>query len=438
MVLTTTAHDATTGANTSTAWARLYGRLRASQNLNHNILLLGANLGAGVCSYLMHSVLGHLLGLSGYGVVASMIALSAVFLMPQQIIGAVVTRYAAMLYVAESHDARLNDFVRRLTGILLPVGIGVAAALFAASGYISHFLQLSSPQMVFILSLMFAISFVSPVNAGAILGFQRFAWYSVLLVLPMFLRFVIASGLVALGFGLGGALLGIVLSSLLSYVASFQPLRAILKGPRLSCGSLRPLRSYSITATMTLASLVLFYNQDTLLAKHFLSASQAGVYAAVATSGNIIFIISSGVVTVVFPKFAAIKSRGERPTRVVLEAICGVLALSLVIETVFLAAPIFMVRMLFGSAFLAVSQYLLWYGLAMLLLAVAQVLIYYFLAMDDRLPTLTLFGASALQVLLFASRHQTVGQLVEAVMVTNGVLVIVLLEMFARRVRQTQ
>ncbi len=79
-----------------------------------------------------------------------MIALSAVFLMPQQIIGAVVTRYASMLYVAESHDARLNDFVRRLTGILLPVGIGVAAALVAASGYISHFLQLSSPQMVFI------------------------------------------------------------------------------------------------------------------------------------------------------------------------------------------------------------------------------------------------------------------------------------------------
>jgi O-antigen/teichoic acid export membrane protein len=422
-------------ASVATARAQRYRRLIASQHVRNNVFLLAANFLGALCGYLLQLLLGHRLGLVAYGAVASLLAIAATFLIPTQVVSTIVARYGATL-ASKGQLAQFNDLVQRLTRSLLVVGMAITALVALVSSHVAAFLHLDSPQGVTIIGVMLGLSFVAPINIGAVQGLQRFSWYALLVALPQVLRFALASGMVILGFGVTGAMLGILLGLFLAYLVSFRPLSALLYGPRVSCGSLRPLWSYSVPATMTLTMLVALSNLDTPLAKHFLSARDAGLYSAMAIMGKIMLVISNSIVMVLFPRLAALYSRGASTTRAVLEAMLTVLAPCLVLEAFYIMAPRLIMRVLFGGPFVAVAGELAAYGAAMLLLGLAQVLIYFFLSRDEWLFTLTLLASGSLQGLLFTVRHQTVGQLVQASVIANGTLVLILAALFVASIRR--
>jgi O-antigen/teichoic acid export membrane protein len=241
--------------------------------------------------------------------------------------------------------------------------------------------------------------------------------------------------LVGLGLGVNGAMLGVALSYILTYLVTFVPLRSLLRGPRERIASLRPMLSYSAIAVCVSLGSTLLFNLDTILAKHYLPPQQAGLYAAMAILGRTVLFVSASVGTVMFPKVAALHERGERSTRVVLQAMAGVLLLSLAVELVLVIVPSLVIRILFTSQYLPVAGQLRWYGLAMLLLALAQVLIAYFLSVGHRYFAAFLLAASGIQLVLMAVAHQGIGQIVRAVLAANTFLFIALLATFALHLR---
>lgn len=425
-----------TNDSLSTPLQELYNRILASQYLRHNILLFGTNILAGIFAYLLHPFLGRMMGIQEYGQVAALIALSLILTTPTQIVTTVAAKYASSLSTREDY-AQLNDFIRRLTATLLAAGIGITAVFAACSSYVAFFFQLNSQQEVILLGLIFIFAFVIPLNQGTIQGLQRFGWYSTLMLLSSFLRLVLCIGFVLLGLGVNGAILGIVMSELLAYLVSFKPLWKVLRGPRTPTGSLRSLWSYSIIAAASTAGLVAFYSIDTVLARHYLSASEAGLYAALATIGRTVLFISTSVATVMFPRVVALHERREPHARTAGQAILGVLILSAVVEIAFYLAPSLVTKFLFGQAFAVIAGQLPLYGMAMLLLAVAQVLIMYFLAISSRVFVLIIFLACALQIGLIVWHHTSIAQLVQAVIITNVILVLALLIAFGLRIRKT-
>lgn len=406
----------------------LLRRLILSANVKHNALVLAANILAGLFGYLLHAVLGRLMGLGAYGAVASLIALSSILLIPTQVITAVVARHASNL--GASNASQLNSLIRRLTLILLPVGIIVTVLFLGSSALISQFFHLGTVHGVLLMSLTFIVAFVAPINMGVVQGLQRFSWYAVLVVTPVLLRFVLAGILVAIGFGVDGAVMGIVLSAFLAYFISFKPLAPLLRGPREHSGALRSLWGYAATSTIAIGCINLLYNLDILLAKHFLDVKHAGLYAGLATVGKIVLVVSNSVVMVMFPKFAALHSQGKRLTPALAEALFGVGILSLLVELVFCVAPALILRLSIGSSFTAEAGQLSWYGLAMLLFALAQVFVYYFLAIGNRIFTVAVLLCCIAQCILFSVRHQSVEQLVQAVIVAKVALILALVALF--------
>lgn len=401
-----------------------------NKDVRQNVFLLVANLLAGLCIYLTHSLLGHLLGPTAYGAIAALLALASLLLIPTHVISTVSTRYGAALS-GKRDSPRLNDLVRRLTAILLPAGLVVMIAFIGASGFISTFLRIATPREVVIVGLMFAVSFVSPVNIGTILGQQRFSWFAILLVLPVLIRLILAVGLVLLGFGVLGAVAGIVVADILTYIVSFQPLRGLLKGPRSSFGPLGPLMSYSMTtmAVFTMGSVL--SGADTLFAKHFLSMRDAGLYAAIATAGRIVSFMSGSLVVVMFPKFASSYSRGERPTRAVLLTAISACVLCGGVELVFLACPAFVMRTMFGAPFVVIAGQLPWYGAAALIATIAGVFTNFFLSIDYRRVVLPLVLCALIESALFVIRHGSVKELVQNLVLANSVMLAALLALFA-------
>src|SRR5579875_300079 len=415
---------------------RFYSRFLTSSYLRHNILLLATNIMAGAFSYLLHPFLGRMMGVSEYGQVAALIALSLVLATPAQIIATIAAKYASSLSMNEDF-ARLNDFIRRLTAILLTAGVCISVAFIALSGYEAFFFHLTSQQGVILLDLTFIVSLGTPLNVGTLQGLQRFRWFAAILFLPTFLRLVFCIGFVLLGLGVNGAILGIVVSSLLAYLVSFQTLRRVLRGPRTPFGSLRSLWSYSLLATTAAAAIVLLYSIDTVLARHYLSAQEAGLYAALATIGKTVVLITGSVTTVMFPRIAALYERRQPYMSVVVQAVAGVLLLSAAVEVAFYLFPSLVTKLLFGQTFIAIAGLLVPYGMAMLLLAVGSVLIYYFLAVGKSSFVPIIFLSCTLEISLIVWHHAGLAQLVQAVLITNLVLVLALLITFILNTRRT-
>ncbi len=312
--------------------------LHANRYLFHNMLLLCTNVLAGIFAYLLHPFLGHVLGIQQYGQVAALIALTVVLTTPTQIISTVAAKYASSLSASGDH-AQLNDFIRRLTVIFLVVGVVMTVVFLAGSGYVASFLNLNSPQGVIILGFIFIIEFVTPLNLGTIQGLESFGWFSTMTFLSAFLRLAFSIGFVLLGMGVNGVILGIVVSAVLAYLISFLPLLKVIRGPRAATGSLRGLWSYSALALIAAGGIVALSTIDTVLARHFLNAHDAGLYAALATIGKIVLFVTSSVSTVMFPKVVALHKNGRPHTREALQAILTVLLLSVVAEIPFVLAP---------------------------------------------------------------------------------------------------
>jgi O-antigen/teichoic acid export membrane protein len=405
---------------------RFYRRLIDDHYVRSNTILLGANVGAGILAYLLHPVLGRMMGVRAYGQVAALIALSLVLLTPTQLVATVAARYAASMAVTRSF-AKLNDFVRRFTVILLPCGFAVAATFAGVSTYVAHFFHLGSRQGVILLSLLFVVSCVTPLNLGTVQGLERFGWYAVITLLSALLRLAAPVSLVFFGLGVNGAMLGIALGGIAAYLVSFRPLEDVLRGPREPMESVRPVWAFALFAGGAAAGMVALFSVDIVLARHYLDAKDAGVYAALATIGRTALFVTSSVTVVMFPKVVALYERKQRHAHVAVQALLGAVALAGAAEAAFAVAPTLVVRLLFGHAFEGLAGTLPLYGLAMLLLAAAQVLVAYLLALGRRSVVPIVFSAFVLEAGLIVWRHETIRELARAVLVADAALLLALL-----------
>ena len=403
-----------------------YKRLFSDRYLRYNILILCTNILGGAFSYLLHPSLAHIMTIQEYGQVAALVALSFVLITPTQIFSNVAAKYASTLSINGDY-AQLNGFIRRLTGILLIVGVGVAAAFMLVSNYLAQFFHLDSTQDIILLGTMFVVSFISPLNLGVLLGLQRFGWFATITLLLPILRLVLVVGFVLLGFGVNSAILGIAISTLLTYLVSFLPLWKLLRGPRTHSGPLKSVWSYAILTATVAGGSVTLSSIDTVLAGHFLNIHETGLYAALATIGRTIWFINGSINTVMFPRVVRLHEQKKPHWHVVAQAMLGVVILSATIEMMFFLAPSLITKILFGQAFIAISGLLPLYGFAMLLLSVSEVLLAFFLAIGNRTIIPIVLLACLLQIALIIWHHSSPTQLLEAVLITNAVFMLALI-----------
>ncbi len=425
-----------TRAPLSTRRQRLYSQVLTNQYLRQNVLLLVTNVLAGIFAYLLHPFLGRIMTIQQYGQVATFIALSLVLATPTQIIATIAAKYVSTLSISGDR-AQINDFVRRLTILLLALGVVITVLFMLASGYLSTFFHLGAPREIVLLSLIFLVTFATPLNQGTLQGMQRFGWYALTTLLIAFLRLVLSIVCVLLGFGVDGAVLGIVLSGLLTYLVSFIPLRGMLSGPRVRASDLKSLWSYSLLTAITATGIVILSSVDTILAKHFLSASDAGLYAGLATIGRTVLFVTNSIAVIMFPRVVMLHQRGESHVRIVVQSVLGALVLAALGEAAFCLAPVLITRILFGPAFLSIAGLLPLYGLAMLLLSLAQILAMYFLAIGNRLFVGIIFLACLLQIGLIAWRHTQIAQIVQGILIADAALALLLIIMWAAQSRKS-
>ena len=331
------------------------GSLRARIVAGSAVLLSGSTL-ATVLSLLYNIVTARFLGPQGYGqatVIYTILTLVSALTLSYQII---IAKVVAQQPTEEGKSAayrRLNRDSWVCGGL-----VGIGLLLFQAQ--IAAYLQVST-LMVDLIAI--GAAFYVPLGArrGWIQGAYGFRSLALNLVLEAGVRFVGSFIMVLLGTGVDGVVAANSAASVISWVAIRPKLNGSAENPL----AFRQAMMEMLQALVFFSGQMLINNCDMVLVKHFFLPTIAGVYAAVALVGRVIYTFSSAVVNSMFPVVAGTGKEERNRLSLMATAFGLVFAIGAVMVVALLVLPASLWRLFFGAGFELAGHHGLPYLLAL-------------------------------------------------------------------------
>lgn len=258
------------------------------------------------------------------------------------------------------------------------VGIAFGLGLLLFQGPIAHFLNLPSPSLVALLSV--GVAFYVPLGArrGYVQGSCVFRALATSLVLEGAGRLGGSLLLVKMGLGVPGVIAANSVAVALAYLQLMPRRGPSLRIPQLGDQA----RRETLQALIFFVGQVLICNWNIVLVKHFFAARGAGLYAAVAMVGRVIFVSSWAVVNSMFPLVASTRAEDRRGFRVIATPLLLVLCIGGTIVLALHFTPAWIWTTFFGKGFYLAGRYDLSYlmeayGISIVLYCLSVVLITY-------------------------------------------------------------
>jgi O-antigen/teichoic acid export membrane protein len=397
--------------------------VRRDRLFRNNVIYFAGGLVAGLLGYVFHFITGRLLGPGGYSLVAAALAVIYILSLPGVAVQIVAARFVG-LASGRRDRAGVRAVLRRLNLASLIVGVAVALGLVLVRDQVMGYLRVGDPAVVYVLAGTAIVSLLVTVNRGGLQGERRFLALSGNMVLDMGSRVILAGLLVSFGIGAFGSVMAVFIGPLLAYGQSLLLFRRQpgddLEAPQ-EVPSPFEMGRYAVFATLGTGGVIFLFNADVILAKHYLTPSSAGIYAAGSLLGRAVYFLGLTVSTVMFPEVTALHARDEAHFYVVDRSllILGVIAVGLVATYVLVPG---LVLLPYGPGFTAAIPYLAPFAVALSLLAVANLFVSYFLSLDSKRFVVPLLGACALEAVLISAFHSDVGQILEMLLITMACL----------------
>jgi len=267
------------------------------------LVIIGAGIG-NAFSYVFHFVLSRRLGPSAYGTLVTLMSIAVMVTVVGNSLGTVAMQETAKLW-ATHLEASIAPFVRRALRFALVIAIVIALGLVVASVALATYLHVQQPLLWVLLGAYVAVLILAAFARGAAQGAHRFAIFAASFVGEGALKVALAIWLVTLGFGVAGAMGGLIASGVavlaiaLPAIISGGTATAWQRGERLKLG-----RSALLVLAVTAALNALLYI-DMLFAKHHFAADVAGYFGAAGTIARAIPYAASFIALILMPKAAA-------------------------------------------------------------------------------------------------------------------------------------
>jgi O-antigen/teichoic acid export membrane protein len=320
------------------------------------VLLAGSGLVTAI-NFAYNIAVARFLGPTAFGhataVYTLLILISAVTLSFQIISAKVVAQQSA----TQGKSAAYRDFHRSAWAC----GLCVALLLLLFQKVIANYLNLPGPILVVLLSI--GAAFYVPLGSrrGYLQGAYGFRHLAVNLILEGCARLGASLLLIMLGYGVTGVIAANAAAVAIAYFAAVPKLPAAASHELRLPGAFRE----GLQAIVFFAGQVVINNCDIVVVKHFFPPTPAGLYAAVALVGRVVFAFSSAVVNTMFPIVAGTRSQGRKDNGILATSLVLVFTIGSLLALGLRLAPAGMWTALFGSQFGIGGKYDLPYLLAL-------------------------------------------------------------------------
>lgn len=374
---------------------------------------------ANLLGYVLNLVASRQLGPAAYGALGALLGVVLVGNVPALALQTVVARRTAVARGASVASASLA-YGLRVALAVLAAGVAVAAPL--ASWL--HLGSVAAP--LWVAATLFPLTLLG-VQQGVLQGGERFSRLALLFVVAAAAR--VGGGLLALAAG-GGVTAVVAGSAVGTWLAAVVGLALVHRRSPLGGAPLPEISRELLTAGQALLALFVLTNVDLLLARHYLPAAEAGLYAVGAVIAKGAFWLPQFVAVVAFPRL----SDPQRHGAVVPRAVVAVVSIGAVVVAVTAVFGRLVVRVAAGSSYDALAGEAWLFAAIGSGYALCQLLLFSQLAgRRTRLGTL-LWGVVAVEALLITSvAHGSVAQVAAVAFAASGALAVAGLALEVRR-----
>ncbi len=311
------------------------------------VLLTGSGLATGI-NFAYNISVARFLGPTAFGnasaVYTLLILISAVTLSFQIVSAKVVAQQTG----EEARNNAYRHFHRRAW----IAGITVALLFLLLRNVIAEYLRLPDSLLVVLLSL--GIAFYVPLGSrrGYLQGACGFKALAGNLVLEGFARLAGSLLCIYLGYGVEGVIAANAAAVAVAYLFAGAALPSMSGQPMPIPDAFRE----AMQAIVFFVGQVIINNCDIVVVKHFFPPTPAGLYAAVALVGRVIFAFSWAVVNTMFPIVAGTK-REQNNYQVLGISLMLVFSMGSLLTIGLRFAPAWIWTSLFGSQFATAGRY---------------------------------------------------------------------------------
>ncbi|MBK8047424.1 MAG: oligosaccharide flippase family protein [Anaerolineales bacterium] len=399
--------------------------LLGNRLLSGSALLLVSTTIVNLGNYLFNVIMGRWLGPASFADVSLIVTLFLVVTLVTATLQTVVARYSA-IFQASSLSEVVSGLRRWSLRWAWLLGIVGAAVLVVGALFWQQFFHTASPWLFVILGIGVPIYFAQGVDRGILQGQMRFGLLALTYQAEMWARLFLGIVLVWIGLGVNGAVWALTLSFVATWLVARRARLTLPKTGEFTRAQERETMIYAAPVAVALLGQIIINNSDVLMVKHFFVPEMAGLYAALALIGRIVFFATWSVVMVLLPTVAQRKEQGL-PHRHLLWLSLGLVgAASVVVIAVCYFGGYWVVSLLFGEDYVSVAPLLWVYAVATTLFALANVFITYGLSLGHRTGSVLALGAGIIQVIGIILFHDTLQQVVLVQVAVMSVLLVVL------------
>jgi O-antigen/teichoic acid export membrane protein len=403
------------------------------------MIMFTATLIGGGCDYLFQIIMGRNLGPESYSELNALLSIFYIVSVPTQTIGTFLARYTSK-FKAEGNEGGIAWLMRKVLVYALVVGVLIALGLLLAMPYLTKFISLTSTLPVFILMVGVLVVMLAPVGYGPTQGLQRFHLSGAYGISGSAGKLVFGLLLTAAGFGVAGAIGGVVIGSFFAMVVGLVAVRDYLKRARVpvSKDETSVMGRYLLTVMAAITGWAILINIDIFLARQYLPPYEAGLYSVASILGKVIFFLSGGVCSVLLPKVSDYNARKKRTIEVMRVSALLTFAITIVVAIAYLLFPVPILNFLYGGVYVDAAPALSILGLAMVFFSLCGLFLNYGLAIASKAYVVMFSIFTVLQVALIVMFHDSAVQIALDLLATSTGLVIVswaYMEMRARAER---
>ena len=411
---------------------KLFIFLRSNRVVSGSFVMVVGGFLISLTNYFYHLVTARMLGPKDYGTLDSLISLLTQISIPIAVASMVIIKYVSS-FKGQNRMKTIESFFWKTNKRLLFLTPLSLILILAITPLVARFLHLSSPFLFIWIGLSFVLGIFISLGKSFVQGLCRFTPLTIVGIIEGIFRLFLTVILIAWGWGLFGAIFPYFAMTILSLFFTLFLVRDLIFGERNE-----PIPEKKEIFAFTLP--VFFYNigvtslitSDVILARHFLSATDAGFYAALSTLSKIIYFAAVPVVGVIFPLISEAQAAKENVKKVIFP---GLLIIGLIVGTaliVFGFFPKLMILLLFGEKYFLIEPFIIYFALAMSLYTFDVVFLNIFLAQKTTTPIFFVCLVALLQIILISLFHQSIGQIVNVFVFISSLLFALLLLYYFR------
>ncbi len=370
-------------------------------------------------NYAFHFAMARMLTPADYGIVGVLMSLLYIYGIPSEAIQGIFSKYSSK-HMAKNEEGKINYIISLGVKKLLFYGLLMFIAASIIEFFLSSYLKISFFIILLVNLSIFLILLVS-IFRGVMQGMKKFSKLGWNLIIESSFRLLVAIALVLFGFGVFGAVGGLLTGFLVGVILAIYFLRDITKS-KMQKANLEGVGNYSASFLGSMIAIILMYSLDIILVRAFFSAEITGQYTVLSMLSKMIFFGTISISKALFPVSSERFAKNGKTKGLFYKSAIIIALLSAVALFLFLFFPKWIIGILFGQKYLEASGYLIYTGIALTFLSFTNLVVIYGLSIERFKNYYYLFLFVILEIILGSIFHNNLLEFTIAFMFSNIIM----------------